>query len=255
MRVAKQSSAVAVVVGGSGGVGAAVAQTLARAGLDVVVTFRSHRERAQQAVDAITAAGQRGWSVQLDVAQASDVKALFEEIPRRHGPVGAVVYAVGASIEQPLIAEVTHAQWASVMDADANGFFHVVSSALPGLRDTGGSLVAVTSAGLFRYPPGDILSVAPKAAIEALTRGVAREEGRFGVRANCVALGVIETGMFLRLQEQVLDQAWQEAARRNTPLGRWGTADEVAHAVAFLVSEKSAFITGQTLRVDGGYSI
>lgn len=255
MRPAEQTSAVAVVVGGSGGVGAAAVQALARTGLDVVVTYRNQAERAQEGVNAIVAAGRRGWSVQLDVSQPSEVQALFEEVPQRYGPLGAVVYAVGASIEQPLIGEVTSSQWTSVMDADANGFFHVVSSALPGLRETCGALVAVTSAGLFRYPPGDILSVAPKASIEALVRGVAREEGRFGVRANCVALGVIETGMFLRLQERVLNDAWLEAARRNTPLGRWGSAEEVADAVTFLVSKKAAFITGQTLRVDGGYSI
>ena len=116
-------------------------------------------------------------------------------------------------------------------------------------------MVAITSAGLYRFPPGDILSVAPKGGIEALVRGIAREEGRFGIRANCVALGVIDAGMFLNLQGEELDQKWVDAALKNTPLKRFGSAKEVADAVVFLASTQANYITGQTLMLDGGYSI
>jgi NAD(P)-dependent dehydrogenase (short-subunit alcohol dehydrogenase family) len=92
---------------------------------------------------------------------------------------------------------------------------------------------------------------APKAAIEALVRGIAREEGRFGVRANSVALGVIETGIFLRLAGKDFDQEWVEAARGNTALKRFGTAEEVADAVVFLASARASYVTGQTLVLDG----
>ena len=97
--------------------------------------------------------------------------------------------------------------------------------------------------------------MAPKGGIEALVRGIAREEGRFGIRANCVALGVIDAGMFLNLQGEELDQKWMDAAIQNTPLKRFGTAKEVADAVVFLTSTHANYITGQTLRLDGGYSI
>jgi NAD(P)-dependent dehydrogenase (short-subunit alcohol dehydrogenase family) len=100
-----------------------------------------------------------------------------------------------------------------------------------------------------------VLSVAPKAAIEALVRGIASEEGRFGIRANSVALGVIEAGIFLRLEGVDFDPEWVEAARNNTALKRFGTAEEVANAVVFLASARASYVTGQMLVLDGGYSI
>jgi NAD(P)-dependent dehydrogenase (short-subunit alcohol dehydrogenase family) len=132
----------------------------------------------------------------------------------------------------------------------------VVHASLPLLRKSHGSVVFVSSAGLKRFPPGDVLSVAPKGAIEALIRGIAREEGRYGVRANSVAVGVVDAGMFPTLVERgELSQAWIDAAIRNTPLRRFGTAEEIADAVVFLASARARYITGQTLFVDGGYTL
>jgi 3-oxoacyl-[acyl-carrier protein] reductase len=147
-----------------------------------------------------------------------------------------------------------------VIDADVRGFYNVVHASLPRLRVRGGSIVAVTSAGLSRYPAKDVLSVAPKAAVHAIVRAVAVEEGRFGVRANSVAPGVIEAGIFERLRASAgekpgLDAAWVAAAKKNAALKRFGTADEVAEAALFLASRRASYITGQCLVVDGGYSV
>jgi NAD(P)-dependent dehydrogenase (short-subunit alcohol dehydrogenase family) len=112
----------------------------------------------------------------------------------------------------------------------------------------------MSTAGMERHPPKDILSVVPKAGIEALVRGVAREEGRFGIRANSVGLGVIDAGLFHRLEERVTPE-FVQAMKSNTALRRFGTAREAADAAVFLASSVSGFITGQRLTVDGGYAV
>lgn len=244
-----------VVLGGSGGIGSAICVALGARGFDVTLTYGGNAKKAAAVVAGVEEQGQVGRAFPLRVEDAAAVRAFFAEELQGEDGIEGVVYAVGSGIEQPFISAVSPVRWSAVMGADANGFFNVVSAALPGLRRAGGALVALTSAGLYRYPKGDVLSVAPKSAIEALVRGVAVEEGRSGVRANCVAPGVIEAGMFLRLKEEVFSKEWLRAAKRNTPLERFGSADEVAAAVVFLVSRQSKFITGQTLRLDGGYSI
>ena len=259
MAVANQPAfpdGVALVVGGSGGVGRAVATALAQAGTDVALTYRSNQEAGEEVVAEIEAAGGSASAHALDLTDVAATKDLAAMLATSRGGLHTVVNAAGAPIAQPYISQADPETFRGVIEGDLSGFFNLVHACLPHLRDQGGgSLVAITSAGLKRFPPGDILSVAPKAGIEALVRGIAREEGRYGVRANCVALGVIEAGMFLKLREAELDETWQEAAKANTPLRRFGTASEVADATVFLASARANYITGQTLMLDGGYTI
>jgi NAD(P)-dependent dehydrogenase (short-subunit alcohol dehydrogenase family) len=246
---------VALVAGGSGGVGRAICERLARAGTPVALTYRHNRAAADEVAHAVAALGVAATTYALALDDGAAVGPLVERVAAECGPIHTVVYAVGSAIRMRFIGQVDAAEWDVVMRADAGGFFHLAQAALPHLRRTHGSLVALTSAGLMRYPSRDILSVAPKAAIEALVRGIAREEGRYGVRANSVALGVIDAGIFRRLAGAELPPQWIEAARKNTPLGRLGSADEAAEATVFLASSRAGFITGQTLVVDGGYSV
>jgi NAD(P)-dependent dehydrogenase (short-subunit alcohol dehydrogenase family) len=245
----------AVVFGGSGGVGRAICARLAEAGYDVALTYRTNAAAAQEVVESICAHGRRAEAHAVSADDEQAIHSLLDGAAARLGGVHAVVHAAGSDIPMRFVSEVSRAEWRRVMDADASGFFDLVRASLPHLRASRGSIVAVTSAGLTRYPSRDILSVAPKAAIEALVRAVAKEEGRFGVRANCVALGVIEAGIFQRLTGGELGKDWIAAAQRNTPLRRFGTADEVADAVQFLASSRASYVTGQTLTLDGGYSI
>ncbi len=242
---------VAVVIGGSGGIGAACCEELARAGSDIAITYRNNEAAATRAADAVRALGRAASVHALDLSDPAAVDALFGSL----GPIHTVVHAAGASIPMKFISELELATWRAVIDADVHGFFHVARAAIPALRQTKGSIVAITSIGLERFPARDILSVAPKAAIHQLIRGIAKEEGRHGVRANTVALGVIEAGMFLRLRDTDFSTEWLTAARDNTALKRFGTAAEVAHAVTFLASSRAAYLTGQTLNLDGGHSL
>jgi NAD(P)-dependent dehydrogenase (short-subunit alcohol dehydrogenase family) len=245
----------AIVFGGSGGIGRAVCVRLAEVGHDVELTYRTNAAAAEEVTASIRAQGRRAQARAVHAGDEGAIASFVDGAAARLGGVHTVVHAAGSDIPMRFVSELSREQWKGAMDADATGFFDLVRAALPHLRASRGSIVAVTSAGLRRFPSRDILSVAPKAAIEALVRAVAKEEGRFGVRANCVALGVIEAGIFSRLSGGDLGQDWIEAAKRNTPLRRFGTADEVADAVEFLASRRASYITGQTLALDGGFSI
>lgn len=244
-----------VVFGGSGGVGRSICLRLAEAGCDVALTYRTNAAVGEEVAASIRARGRRAEAHAVSAGDEGAIAALLDGAAARLGGIHTVVHAAGSDIPMRFVSEVSRAQWREVMEADANGFFDLVRASLPHLRASRGSIVAVTSAGLYRFPSRDVLSVAPKAAIEALVRAVAKEEGRFGVRANCVALGVIEAGIFSRLSGGELGKDWIEAAHRNTPLRRFGTAEEVADAVQFLSSSRASYLTGQTLILDGGYSL
>jgi len=246
---------VALVAGGSGGIGRAICEALARAGTDVALTYRTSRAAAEAAAAVVQAAGRRAHVHAVDLGDAAAVAEMVERVAAKHGAVHTIVHAVGSDIRMRFVSELDPDEWRAVVHADADGFFHLVRAGLPHLRRARGSIVAITSAGLERHPARDILSVAPKAAIEAVIRGVAREEGRYGVRANSVAVGVVDAGMFQRLSASELSAAWVEAARRNAALQRLGSADEVADAVVFLASSRASYVTGQRLVVDGGYSV
>jgi 3-oxoacyl-[acyl-carrier protein] reductase len=245
----------AIVFGGSGGVGRAICVRLAEAGCDVALTYRTNAAIGEEVAASIRALGRRGEAYAVSAGDEGKIGSFVDDAAARLGGIHTVVHAAGSDIPMRFVSELTRDEWRNVIDADATGFFDLVRASLRHLRASRGSLVAVTSAGLQRFPSRDVLSVAPKAAIEALVRAVAKEEGRFGVRANCVALGVIEAGIFNRLSGGELGKDWIEAAHRNTPLRRFGTAAEVADAVEFLSSRRASYVTGQTLVVDGGYSI
>ena len=253
--MAEFSGQVVVVIGGSGGIGQAIARMAAVRGADVALTFRRNRAAADAVTAEISALGRRALSAPLDLTDPAGAATFLQEVAEQLGRIDAIICAAGPDLPQPAIRDVTPHQWQSVVLADMTGVFLLISAALPHLRASQGALVALSSAGVRRYPPGDILSVAPKASIEALIRGVAREEGRHGVRANAVAVGVVEAGQFLRLKGGEFSEKWEQAAKRNTALKRFGSADELAEIVLFLASRRASYVTGQIISADGGYSL
>ena len=222
----------------------------------MAITYRRNQDAANAVAKKIWAQGGSCSVHHVALGELKSVEACLEQLLAEHGQVHTIAHAAGTHIDQPYISQLTPGRWRDTMDWDVNGFFNVVHAALPHLRASRGSIVFVSSAGLKRFPPGDVLSVAPKGAIEALLRGLAREEGRNGVRANAVAVGVVDAGMFPKLVERgELSQQWIDAAIRNTPLRRFGRPEDIADAAVFLASSKAHYITGQTLFVDGGYTL
>ncbi|WP_044872956.1 SDR family oxidoreductase [Pseudomonas sp. LFM046] len=246
-----------LVFGGSGGIGQGVALEFARAGVPVAVGYRSKADVAQRVADQIREEGVNASTHQVDVTDAAQVKATLDAAIEAHGRVHTIVWAAGPFVNQLHISEMSRDDWKRAIDVEVMGFFNAAKAALPHLRASGGgSFVTLGSAGHLRWPDRDGLSVAPKAANESLVKGLAREEGRFNIRANSVLVGVIEAGMFPQLLEQgQFDQRWIDETMHMLALKRWGKPEEIGRAAVFLASDNAAYITGQQLNVSGGYGI
>ena len=243
---------VAIVTGGSGGIGREIALTLARAGSDVVVTYGRNKAAADEVAAQITAMGRKAEVAPLAIENADEVKAFVDDVMSRHAALHSVVYASGPGLHMELISEITPSGWARVMAVDVNGCFNLVHATLPHVRKAQGAYVAVITAAVERVPARDIQSAAPKAAIEMLMRGVAKEEGRFGVRANCVGPGWIAAGLGQQVIDKELTPDMVARIVKAIPLRKMGEARDIADAALFLLSSRARFITAQSLAVDGG---
>lgn len=246
------SPRLALVSGASGGLGRAICRRLTEEGHDLVLLTRS--SRPDDLVEELGSQVRHVAAVDLTDAEAVEqtVGALLEEL----GDVSVAVHAAGPHVPMVHLSRVDAAQFSRQVDQDVDGFFNLMQALLPSLRRTHGSMTAVTTAATSRYPTRDGLSSVPKAAVEALVRAFAAEEGRFGVRVNCVGPGMLTDGMAERLiSSGDLDERALAIARGNIPLRTFGNAVDIAEAVGFLASDKARFITGQKLDVDGGYGV
>ena len=243
-----------LVIGGSGGLGSAIVRRLAADWDHLDFTYRRNATKAEALVAELSGLTSIAANP-LDIADEPALAGLVQDVNRRSGALRAVIYASGVDIPQPYVSMTTATQWHEVVQTELMGFIALVRHVLPVLREHRGSIVNIGSVAPHWFIPGDALSAVPKAGTEALCRAIAKEEGRYGVRANTVAPGIMETGIGGYLMQTTLTAEIWEQQKKRTPLRRFGQGEDIAGATAFLCSAEASFITGQTLIVDGGLSL
>ena len=239
---------IALVTGASGGIGSDCARELAEKGYTVLAHANSNLAASEALCDQLRASGLDAHAVCCDLSDSSAVRAMCGEILRVHHRVDALVLCAGVS-HTGLLTDMTDEQWHRVMDINVSGAFYLIRALAPGMvsrRD--GAIVTISSMWGRSGASCEAAYSASKAAIIGLTQALSKELGPSGVRVNCIAPGVIDTKMMDEHSEET-----KQALADETPLGRLGTGRDVARAAAFLLSDDAAFITGQTLGVDGGY--
>ncbi len=237
----------AVVTGGSRGIGRAIVLRLAAQGADVAFSYRGNADAAAETAAAVESLGRRGLAVQGDVSQPEAADALIKAALDAFGKVDILVNNAGITRDD-LIMRMSIEDWRSVLETNLFGAFYAIKAVTrPMLRAKSGRVINITSVSGQAGQMGQANYSSAKAGLIGLTKATARELASRGITCNAVAPGFVDTELTRDLSE-----ALKEQIRERTPLGRFGTTEEIANAVAFLASDEAAFITGQVLAVDGG---
>ncbi len=237
----------AIVTGGSRGIGRAIVQRLATQGADVAFSYRGNEAAAQETTAAVEALGRRAVAIQGDVKDPAAAEALVAAGLAAFGKVDILVNNAGVTRDD-LIMRMSVDAWREVLETNLFGAFYAIKAVTrPMLKARSGRIINITSVSGQAGQIGQANYSSAKAGLIGLTKATARELSSRGITANAVAPGFVLTEL-----TQDLPEALQAEITNRTPLGRFGTAEEIASAVAFLASDEAAFITGQVLAVDGG---
>jgi len=246
---------IALVTGASGGVGKACAIELAKHGYSAALLYRSARDSAEDAAQQVRSAGGEASVIQADLTDPDAVQAAVDATVAEFGVIDALVHCAGPYTAWKPIRALTASEWTDYLDADLSGFFHILASCVRHMHERKkGVIVAVSSIAAQACQPRGAQAASAKAGLEALVRVVAKEEGRHGIRANGVAIGLTDTEMGTDAERN-----WGEEATKRllaaAPLGRMGEPEEIARVVRFLASDEASYVTGKILQVDGGQFI
>ncbi len=241
---------VALITGGSRGIGRAIALKLASAGADVAIVFHTGQDEAESAVAAIGSLGRKAVAVQADVSDPDSVAEAFGEFRKHFGRLDIVISNAATGVLRSVL-ELNQRHWRRCLETNAMALQTLAKESVPLMKD-GGCLIGMSSMGAYRAIPHYAFIGASKAALEALVRSLAQELGSRGIRVNTVNAGVVDTDALKHFPNR--EELLAESARR-TPMGADLTPSDVANAVYLLCLPEASRITGHTLVVDGGFSI
>jgi 3-oxoacyl-[acyl-carrier protein] reductase len=244
------SGKIAIVTGGSRGIGAAIATRLAADGAAVVVNYVSHHAEANNVVQKIVQAGGNSIAIQADVSKTEDVCLLFKEVAERFEGLDLLINNAGGTHVRPVpIADATDEIYDWTFAVNTKGTFLCLREAAKGMR-SGGRIVNLSSTGVFDAHPGYAIYSAAKSAVEVFTRVLCKELKGRNITVNCVAPGATATEQWLKGKSEELLQTIANLS----PLNRLGTPEDIADLVAFLVSPRGEWVNGQVIRVNGGFA-
>ncbi|SEA27594.1 3-oxoacyl-[acyl-carrier-protein] reductase [Pseudobutyrivibrio sp. ACV-2] len=238
---------VALVTGGSRGIGKVISLNLAKAGFDVAICYSGNEAAVLETVTECKEQGVQAISVKADVSNIDDVNAMFEEVKSSLGAVEVLVNNAGIT-KDGLLIRMSEADFDSVIDINLKGTFLCTKAAIKDMmKARHGRIINITSIVGVEGNPGQANYCASKAGIIGFTKSVAKEYGAKGITVNAVAPGFIQTAMTDKLPDNV-----KEAYLKQIPVGRFGQPEDIANVVEFLASEKAAYVTGQVVEVTGG---
>lgn len=241
---------VAVVTGGSRGIGRAIALALGQSGAQVVVNYRGRQEAADATVAAITDAGGAALAVQADVADPAEVDRLVKQTTDAYGRIDILINNAGITRDN-LLLRMKDDEWDAVLNTNLRGTYLLSKAVLrPMMKARRGRIISISSVVGLTGNAGQANYAAAKAGLIGFTKSLAREMASRGITANVIAPGYVETDITNDLSADL-----KSAALANIPLGRFGQPDDIASTAVFLASDAAAYITGQTLAVDGGMTM